>query len=353
VTSHTLIFPAAQGSANSYLRNNGAGALSWSAAGGDVGGPASATDNAVARFDATTGKLLQSSGVTVSDAADIAGARTLALSGATSGVLTLQPAATTTNHTLTLPAAQGAAGSVLQNNGSGSLSWAAAAGGGLINIQRFTASGTYTPTAGTTRALVYVTGGGGAGGGVTTGANNAASAGGNGGGTYVALVSINSASTGTITIGAGATGGTGAGARGDSSTFLFPSTGTPNASVTGAGGYGGGTDTSAADENFSQANTNDASGSASGALLVAGYGIEGSRGLNGISIINDVAMSGAGGRSKWAEGGRPVVQNNTNGRTNGISGNSGSGGSGAVQTNNSQTGTGGNGGDGVVVVYEY
>jgi hypothetical protein len=36
-------------------------------ASGDVAGPASATDNAIARFDATTGKLLQNSLVTVSD----------------------------------------------------------------------------------------------------------------------------------------------------------------------------------------------------------------------------------------------------------------------------------------------
>lgn len=35
---------------------------------GDVVGPASATDNAVARFDSTTGKLVQNSGVTISDA---------------------------------------------------------------------------------------------------------------------------------------------------------------------------------------------------------------------------------------------------------------------------------------------
>lgn len=35
--------------------------------GGDVVGPATATDNAVARFDASTGKLLQNSSVTVSD----------------------------------------------------------------------------------------------------------------------------------------------------------------------------------------------------------------------------------------------------------------------------------------------
>lgn len=35
--------------------------------GGDVVGPASATDNAVVRFDLTTGKLIQNSGVTISD----------------------------------------------------------------------------------------------------------------------------------------------------------------------------------------------------------------------------------------------------------------------------------------------
>ena len=39
---------------------------------GDVTGPGSSTDNAIARFDATTGKLLQNSTVTVSDAGAIA-----------------------------------------------------------------------------------------------------------------------------------------------------------------------------------------------------------------------------------------------------------------------------------------
>ena len=46
--------------------------------GGDVAGPASATDNAVARFDGTTGKLIQNSAVTISDTTgDIAGATSL------------------------------------------------------------------------------------------------------------------------------------------------------------------------------------------------------------------------------------------------------------------------------------
>ncbi len=49
---------------------------------GDVDGPASSTDNAVARFDGTTGKLIQNSLVTVSDAGAVAGVTTLAASGA-------------------------------------------------------------------------------------------------------------------------------------------------------------------------------------------------------------------------------------------------------------------------------
>lgn len=37
--------------------------------GGDVVGPGSSTDNAIARFDGTTGKLLQNSGITIADGA--------------------------------------------------------------------------------------------------------------------------------------------------------------------------------------------------------------------------------------------------------------------------------------------
>lgn len=44
---------------------------------GDVDGPASSTDNAVARFDGTTGKLIQNSVVTVDDLGNIAGAASL------------------------------------------------------------------------------------------------------------------------------------------------------------------------------------------------------------------------------------------------------------------------------------
>jgi hypothetical protein len=47
--------------------NERVAALEGAPSGGDVVGPASATDNAIARFDLATGKLIQNSGVTVGD----------------------------------------------------------------------------------------------------------------------------------------------------------------------------------------------------------------------------------------------------------------------------------------------
>jgi hypothetical protein len=78
---------------------------------GDVVGPASATDNAVARFDTTTGKLIQNSGVTIDDSNNIstAGSISVGVGGATAGYLELTqgtaPTAGTTSIKLYAPAA--------------------------------------------------------------------------------------------------------------------------------------------------------------------------------------------------------------------------------------------------------
>ena len=59
-SSYTLTLPVDDGTNGQALITDGNGVLSWStAASGDVYGPASATDNAVARFDLTTGKIIQ------------------------------------------------------------------------------------------------------------------------------------------------------------------------------------------------------------------------------------------------------------------------------------------------------
>ncbi len=84
VTAHTLTLPAAQGAAYSLLQNDGSGGLSWS------------TD------------------VTVSD---------VKLKDDSGDLITVTAPAAVTAHTLTLPSAQGAASSLLENDGSGGLSW--------------------------------------------------------------------------------------------------------------------------------------------------------------------------------------------------------------------------------------
>jgi hypothetical protein len=64
------LLPNYTGNANKVLSLNGTATdVEWTSNGaGDVAGPASSTDNAVARFDSTTGKVIQNSGVTISDA---------------------------------------------------------------------------------------------------------------------------------------------------------------------------------------------------------------------------------------------------------------------------------------------
>ena len=134
--------------------NSGTGATSstfwrgdgvWSspAGGGDVVGPASSTDNAFARFDSTTGKLLQNStGATLSDtgaavftgALDVLGNSTAGSNlklyedtdNGTNYVSFKAPDTIAANVTWTLPSADGTSAQVLSTNGSGTLSWATA-----------------------------------------------------------------------------------------------------------------------------------------------------------------------------------------------------------------------------------
>ena len=101
---------------------------------GDVVGPASATDNAVVRYDAVTGRLLQNSSVTIADTTgDIAGASSLTaptttdltLSGGSSGASLVLGQASTDSTALTanvnLYLQKAAASSVVfRNNAAGS-----------------------------------------------------------------------------------------------------------------------------------------------------------------------------------------------------------------------------------------
>lgn len=134
-----------------------------------VTGPASATDNAITRFDGTTGKLVQNSVVTISDTGDATGFTQVAVdnllldgntlsstnsngnivfdpngtgdtraigalrsdtalvleeTGAGTDTITLQaPASIAASYTLTLPVDDGTPNQVLTTDGSGVLSW--------------------------------------------------------------------------------------------------------------------------------------------------------------------------------------------------------------------------------------
>jgi hypothetical protein len=130
-------------------------ASNGSSGSGDVVGPASSTDNAFARFDLTTGKLLQNSNATLSDAGapifvgsvDISGTSASAADlklyedtdNGTNYVAFKAAASIPANVTWTLPAADGTNGQVLSTDGSGTLAWSAG-GGGSITVSNDTAT---------------------------------------------------------------------------------------------------------------------------------------------------------------------------------------------------------------------
>jgi hypothetical protein len=113
-----------------------------SGASGDVVGPASATDNAFARFDLTTGKLIQNSSATLDDNGAPTFVGSVVVSGTaaaaadiklyedtdngTNYVALQSPASVASNVTFTLPAADGSSGQAIVTDGSGNLSFGSA-----------------------------------------------------------------------------------------------------------------------------------------------------------------------------------------------------------------------------------
>jgi hypothetical protein len=110
----TTSFIVAPTIAGTYLNWSGS-AFQWSSNPlGDVVGPSSATDNAIARFDTTTGKLIQNSVVTIDD------------TGAATGFTTLSAS---TSVTSPIFKAANSAGGALQNaSGTNQIQWGAGGG---------------------------------------------------------------------------------------------------------------------------------------------------------------------------------------------------------------------------------
>lgn len=184
--------------------------------------------------------------------------------------------------------------------------------GRWVNTRVFTSSGTYTPTPGTKRIRVTITGGGGGGGGCKAISNNETffGAGGGAGGTVITTLILTKDSY-PVTIGAGGAGGVSAtnGLKGGDSSF---------GSVIAPGGEGGG--------KSGVTNTNGGNG---GVPSTGGINIIGGNGGDGQS--GNIGVSGEGGTSYWGGGGRA-------GAGGGVSGKAyGSGGGGAYDAGYSGT----------------
>ncbi len=220
-------------------------------------------------------------------------------------------------------------------------------GGALIGMQIFTTAGTstYTPTAGTRKVKIYVTGGGGGGGGCDTAGGDATAGSGQGGATAISLLDVADVDGDTITV--GAKGAAGASTGGDGGDGGVSSVGADISAVGGTGGTGttGGTISKQA---ASQAITGDiqikgGDGEPSSPAVSFGSG----------NIGNPNVPGRPGGCSYWAQGiwGNTVFSGNTSVGVNGEG--YGTGGTGGLATNDGAATAGGTGADGIVVIEEY
>jgi hypothetical protein len=217
--------------------------------------------------------------------------------------------------------------------------------GRLLNIQVITASGVYTPTAGTKSVQVEVIGGGGAGGGVSAAAaGQAASGGGGGSGARGISTRISTGFSGVaITVGAGGVGVTGgAGGAGGTSSF--------GSFVSAPGGGGASLQTSQAGPGFGQQGFGAVFPTGSAVLVSA----PGWSAKPGIVYSSAVTFTGQGADTVYAQGGNASGSSATNQRGDGNNANGyGAGGGGGYATAGAAAAKGGNGAAGVVIVYEF
>jgi hypothetical protein len=235
--------------------------------------------------------------------------------------------------------------------------------GRLLNVQVISASGTYTPTAGATRALAKGVGGGGGGGSADGDSQNTeiGVGGGGGSGAYFEVYFSIDASTYTATIGTGGAGSNSQnadGSTGVATSLVSDGDAGAGLTITANGGVGG---ASRADLNSSRA-----IGGAAGTATATGTSVIYSSllgavpGHYGFAIIEG-DLTGAGLGASGFGGGNPLAGNTqevSSDTTNeSIAGNDatgpGAGGSGAIALGATTFQEGGDGADGIIIVFEY
>lgn len=212
--------------------------------------------------------------------------------------------------------------------------------GRLLNIQVFTSSGTYTPTAGTTRIKVKAVGGGGAGGGAVPTSTGVSAGGGGGSGAYAEGYYTSGFSGLTVTIGAGGASASGAvGGNGGTTSF--------GALISCPGG-GGGQIGTASNTTIVYSSQGAPGGTPTGSgLIVSG---KGQPGQNGAAIgTAGIGIAGIGSPSPFGGGGTQAV----NGNNGAPAASYGSGGGGTCNAPSQPAHSGGVGAPGVVIIEEY
>lgn len=219
------------------------------------------------------------------------------------------------------------------------------AGGRLLNVQIFTASGTYTPTTGTATIIVEAVGAGGAGGSCpATNASQQATSFGGVAGTYVKARITSPPNSVAVTVGAAgapAAAGSNVGGSGGATTF-----GSLVTAPGGAGGAGG----IASTQTIGMGGTlTGAAGTTTGQLLAA---VRGMSGGGAVVLALNVLRTGEGGSTPFGAGGAAASAQTVGVRGNEASG-YGAGGGGCAQVPSNAGDQGGAGAGGLVVVYEY
>ena len=220
-------------------------------------------------------------------------------------------------------------------------SWQTIAAGEIINVQTFSSSGTYTPTAGIVCAMIECWGGGGGGGGISGSAGQGGGGGGGQAGGY-SRTSVSAATIGanqTVTIGSAGLGQNG---------FVAGTAGT-NTSVgslcVAIGGSGGGGSDGAGAGGGCQTSTSGAAGN------IIALGAPGNNAVGGLTEV--YGNGGQGGSSLVGAGGAGQESIDAGGYNGNSATGFAAGGAGAAASQITSSYQGGNGTGGYVVITEY
>jgi hypothetical protein len=213
---------------------------------------------------------------------------------------------------------------------------------GAVRVQKFTSSGTYTPSAGMLYCIIECVGAGGGGGGVAGNASNAAGAAGGGAGGYsrkIASAATVGASQ-SVTIGAAGTGA----AAGNNNGGAGGQTSVGSLCVANGGAGGNGTNTFPA--------ATPGAGGTAGTGDVASPGSAGGGAWAGAASVVNSVVSGGGGSGPFGEGGLPVFAN-AGVAAGAVASGYGAGGSGAAAHASTSNAAGGAGVAGFVFITEF